>query len=276
MKTSDRFTLRETLQRFRTQPIRTTLMRTALVVLLGMSVNAWAIPIVIVNPDFETDAAADPDGLNGAVTGWGPGGLGVRLAATFDPAVAGGAIFAGENNYFALQAQSNPMGALGGVSFASGSQNVTTILANTRYTLSVNVAHDARFAFSSNVPTDDTYPANFNNGNPIVLARLVDATTSAGFGQTAGVTLVSDNAAFVASGSVATWTLVYDTGAAPADLGGTLAIQLFVQSNTAGGQQTVLFDNVMLDVSPVPEPGTVALLGIGGLFLAGRFVRGKR
>lgn len=240
---------------------------TVMALTCGFTATTWALPIAIVNSGFETDAAADSDGINGAVTGWDPTGFGVRLAATFDPSAAGGAIFTGENNYFALQASSNPGGPLGGVSFATGSQTVpTTILANMRYTLSVEVAHDLRFPFPSNVPSNDTYGANFNDGNPIVLSRLI-ATNGLGFAQIAGVTLASNTAATVPGGESSLWTLVYETGDTPDNLGSALAIQLFVQSNTAGGQQTALFDNVSLDVTAVPEPSTLALLGVGGAAL---------
>src|SRR4051812_18269695 len=107
---------------------RTTLKGVAVAVLLGINATAWAAPIVIVNPDFETDAAADPDTLNPAKTGWGAAfdGFGVRSSGSLDPGVLGGAVFAGENNYLQAQVSPNPGGALGGTSFVGGSQAVPT------------------------------------------------------------------------------------------------------------------------------------------------------
>ncbi|MEO7299248.1 MAG: PEP-CTERM sorting domain-containing protein [Verrucomicrobiota bacterium] len=227
-----------------------------------------AAPIVLTNPGFETDAAADGGGFNAAVTGWGPFGTGgspaTSFKGTFDPGAANGAIYTGENNYFLLQATPN-----GGVAFSGGGQNVSApIQANMRYTLTVDVAsYSAGFPFPSVAPFDDTYVGT----GQLIFARLVNVTGgSIGFAQTAGVTLVSNDAAPIGTVStMATWTRVYETGAAPADLGGTLAIQLFLQSDAAGGQRTALFDNVALDVSPIPEPSSFALMGVGCLVLAG-------
>lgn len=74
---------------------------------------------------------------------------------------------------------------------------------------------------------------------------------------------------------MATWTLVYETDANPANLNAGLYIQLFVQSDAAGGQRTALFDNVSLDVSPVPEPGSLVLLGLGCLTMGRRRRRAR-
>jgi hypothetical protein len=259
--------------------LRITSMVTAVAILAGWSASARAAAVAIVNPDFETDAAADPGGpgpggANALVTGWGiPGGsFGQVTHGTLDPGIDEGALFAGENNYYRAQVRGNGAGALGGTSFASGGQTVpTTIMANSRYTLTVDITRQSSVAFASNVPATDTYPnsATFNNGLPILLIRLVNvAGASIGFGETSGVSLVS-NSPIPAASSMTTWTREYTTNAAPANLGGALFLQLFLQTNTASGTQEVLYDNVRLDVVPtvVPEPTSTALFGLAGAAL---------
>jgi len=242
----------------------------AVAALLGINATAWAAPIVIVNPDFETDLAADGTS-NTSKTGWGTptDGFGTYTQGTIDPGVAGGAIFAGENNFLQAQSRSNAGGPLGGVSFSGGAQTVpATILPLTRYTLTMDIGSQSPNTFPTNVPANDVYPAGFNGGNPIMLVRLLNvAGGSIGLGETAGVTLVSSSP-IPANGQVKSWSRVYETNAAPANSGGALAIQLFVQSNTAGGLQEALFDNVSLDVTSIPEPASVVLLGLGGIAMA--------
>ena len=249
-------------------PLRIAFLGAAFAVLAGLNLSATAAPIPLVNPDFEVDLAADPDGFNPAKTGWGLpfDGFGVRASGSTDPGPAAGAAFSGENNYLQLQASDNVGGPLAGVSFVGGSQTVaTTVMANTRYTLSIDVARDQRVTFPSIIPSNDVY-LGFAGG-PTTLVRLFRTATGTGLGEAAGVTLVSTSPV-PAAGGITTWTRVYETNGSPDGLGGALTLQLFVQSNTAGGTVEALFDNVALDVSAIPEPGSIALLGLGGLGLA--------
>ncbi len=225
----------------------------ALVALATSVSNAWATPVTLTNPGFEDDAATDPDGFNEFKTGWGTpfSGFGERLSGSLDyGGDNAGPVFAGEDNYLLLRVAGTNGGAAGGVSIVDGSQAVpTTIMANMRYTLSVDVAHAIGAAFPT-PPVDDTFN-NFTAAQ--VLVRVFNiAGGNIGLGQTAGVTMVID-APLVAEGTKERWTITYDTDAAPANLGGGLAIQLFLQTNDAGGPLEALFDDVELDVSPIVD-----------------------
>lgn len=68
---------------------------------LAASANrATAVNIPLSNSDFESVVVADPDGINTTVTGWTGGVTANGFRATFDPGAVGGAVFAGENNYW--------------------------------------------------------------------------------------------------------------------------------------------------------------------------------
>ena len=69
------------------------------------------------------------------------------------------------------------------------------------------------------------------------------------------------------SGDDAIWTLVYEVGAGDAAIGDVLALSL-----TGGGAagDNVGVDHVTIDFVPIPEPGSLALFGLGGLLLARR------
>jgi hypothetical protein len=244
----------------------------AIVVLTVLSASARAAPVPLVNAGFETDLAADPDGYNPDKTGWGLAfdGFGIRQSGSLDPGVGSGSVFDGENNYLQLQASGNGAGgALGGTSFVGGSQTASaTIMPNTRYTLTLNVARQASVPFPAVIPTDDTYgPAFFNDGNPTMLVRLFRQSDGMGLGQTSDVTF-NFSSPVPAEGTQEVWTRVYETGDNPGNLGDPLFIQLFLQTNEATGEQEALFDNISVDVTRIPEPGSLALLGLAAMVIA--------
>ena len=120
-----------------------------------------------------------------------------------------------------------------------------TLTANTTYTLTVDVG-------------DRT---DLDPGGPVL--RLGTGTTY-GANLLAG-TVVSDTTPVNGAGASdgwETWITTFTTGATPTGLGDALRVELRNDATTQA-----LFDNVRLDASPVPEPSTTALLGLGGLAL---------
>ena len=96
---------------------------------------------------------------------------------------------------------------------------------------------------------DDTYNAN---DAEVALARLCVSTIgNPGFAQSTAANLVTFTSPTpTLANPIQTWTRVYRTDASPQNLGDLLNIQFLVQSTAAGGQRTLLVDNVTLDVSP--------------------------
>ncbi len=78
-----------------------------------------------------------------------------------------------------------------------------------------------------------------------------------------GITLASDSSLRPSPGAFLTDVIQYSSGADPSQLGQNLEILL---SSPAGGQAS--FDDIRLDASAVPEPGSTGLMISGGLGLA--------
>lgn len=230
-------------------------MSAALVVLTGMNPLARAAAVPLINPDFETDLAADGS-HNSSVTGWV--GVGNGVHDTFDPGATHGVGFGlvgeGENNYLFISANGSQKK---GVSQTA----VTTIQANSTYTLKFDVGNLLFFSFPSWDP-DDAY----SSGSTLFLARL-RTSGGLGFAQSLNATLVSSSSSIPPDGSTTTWTRVYQTGAAPADLGGALDIEFYLENAPFELTNAVLIDNVSLErtTPTIPEPGSLTLLALGGL-----------
>jgi hypothetical protein len=224
---------------------------------LAIGGGAQAATVALENADFnagwsQADGDFRPGHAGGNPTGWGAsGGSGT---GHWNPTVAD---FAGE-------------AAHGGVGWAHGNgisnntnpsmlaQKVAghTILANTRYTLTMDVGHRA----------GGTGPFGFEigllggllNGTGEIFAQLTDAAS--------GVQ--------IAPGTFGTVSLVFETGANDTFLGKELYILI------GGTGMGAAFDNAMLDASPlsvsaVPEPATWAMMIIG-FGAAGSMVRSAR
>jgi hypothetical protein len=126
---------------------------------------------------------------------------------------------------------------------------VTTVLADTTYTLDVDVA---------------LAPGSATDGS--VQLSLVD-TTGAAF---ADLTIADTHLSSVFTNE----ELQFTSSLSPADLGEGLNIQL-VETNGDFDGIPVIFDNVRLTESVVPEPSTWALMGLGVIVMGWRLRRGQ-
>ena len=215
-----------------------------LVLALMLTIAVPARAVIVANGNFEADSVTDiPEGASATATSWtiGPGGP-FASAALYDPT---GSIrfpadpaYAGENNAAVVYTNGGFFRQLLGITLAS----------NTRYRLTVDVGNDA---------IGGGFPTVINGVSGDARARLlVNGATSPMPG------LVSSTAATPPVGNFNTWTLVWETGWNEPLLGSDLTFDL---SRGATGGNT-WFDNVTLTAELIPEPSTVLLLGLGGLF----------
>jgi hypothetical protein len=127
-----------------------------------------------------------------------------------------------------------------------------TISANTQYVLSVDVARNAG--------ANKTLPATVD-------IRLLDSTDtelpiSSFLNPTPGLTVGT---------SFAQWVKTYNTGAIVN--AGALKVVLFTSQSVVAGDRFAAFDNVTLNITPVPEPMSVTLAAMA---LAGVAVMRRR
>ncbi|MBX2851560.1 MAG: PEP-CTERM sorting domain-containing protein [Phycisphaeraceae bacterium] len=144
-------------------------------------------------------------------------------------------------------------------------QTISTdqLQAFTRYTLQVEIINiDSGTAISN----EDFNLAGFPGYRVALMAGGVEID-------------VDDNslAGSIIEGGHATSTIIFETGATHAQLGQDLGIRLVnlnvvdtTDATTTAADLEVDFDNVRLSTEVVPEPGTLALLGLGGLLIARR------
>ena len=197
-----------------------------------MAGTSSAETITILNHSFESQVTTD---FGGTVDDWsiGDDGSGGNLAVrTF---LQSGATFS--SRIAALPDGSNQgIYSRGGDPYQVLSTNVA---ANTTYTLTVDVGDR----------TDTGFPG---------------AELRLGVGNTFGANLLTATVvsnATPANGGWSTWVSTFTTGASPT--AGALRVEIV---NTGADQPA--FDNVRL--TAVPEPSSLALLGLGGLLIARR------
>ncbi len=197
--------------------------------------SASAAPITVLNHSFEAPGLSD-GGVGAAATSWTTGG---GVVGQFNPTAA---------EYTGATGSGTPSGGSGSqVVFASGggfhSQTLTDTLQVGTYTLTVAVGNRSNFAMGNWV---------FDlraNGISTVLA------TSTG------------NSELLTSGAFTDKVLIFNVLAGNPNLGTALGIVL--SSDASGAAE---YDNVRLDFAPVaiPEPASMALLGLGSVLLLAR------
>lgn len=209
-----------------------------LLVALAIASTATASPITVLNAGFESEVLPGPGQYSLGVLLWDTTGV----VGTFRPSA--GSFPGGAPEGLNVAAAGN--GAASGIL----SQTLAaTLQANTTYTLRVDVGARLDFPMAG-------YTIALIAGNVIL-----DVSSS----------LVPTPGTFL------TDTIVYHSGANPAQLGQSLTIQLSGTGGPSSVGQTD-FDNVRLDATAtvVPEPSSLLLLGPGlaGLaLLRGRYRR---
>lgn len=227
--------------------------------LVGMGSLAHAAPVDVSNSGFEDPAVAEGDFNSGPTPGWGHGASSASHSSGIaDPGADQGAGYVGENNYAQFTLNSAGPAEPGG--YAIYFQNLdATIQPSTFYTLNLTVGNRQDMAFPT-VGNGDTTGALFTHFGVQGGANKLNETA----------TLVQSNAATVAPGQTATWTLKWETGENPTMQGSPLYIRLFALAE-GDAVTSVLFDDVSVDISPVPEPaGAALLIGVGAALMGGR------
>lgn len=210
---------------------------------------ALAAAIPVANYNFSS-GSGKPVGYNPAqypgsdsfVTDWGVSkGVQANGSATYSPiGLAGNDSVYSESGYY------NPI-----------YQDVGALLPNTTYTLSVDVSNASYGAGGTAVISLYNTSPDSNTLTQVASGTLLAATTISNIGL----------------GSNAVYTAVYNS---PAVVSGDLTIELVLSAinpSNLPSNTEVIFSNVGLTGSPVPEPATLGLLALGG---AGLLLLGRR
>lgn len=217
-----------------------TLLTTAVLALSASSISA--APITVPNYSFEAQVLGSGAVAPGSPTDWllsGGGGVYYPNGGNF---ISSGPLAAPAdgNQYAYLEtATANP----GTVTLTSAA-SLATVVAGTTYTLTAAIGHRNFDAAGGRRP-DDYKIELLVDGTPVATNTLSDAHTNIPSG-----TWVDLSTDFTAISS-----------------GGALTIRLTHSSDDATFRQGA-FDNIRLDA--VPEPTSLALLGLGGLIVARR------
>lgn len=240
--------------------------------LTGSVLGGGAQALTIINPGFEATSIGPGLFAVGVPQGWTAYDPGLRLDMNLD---ALGLIrpLPGQD-YFPAGAPEGQQAALVYLSRQmpgeAGLQQTLadTLQANTRYRLSVAVG---------NIASGTSLPGGPDGGNVFYnLAGFPGYRIELRAGDTL---LAQDNnslGALIPEGQFMDSTVVFDSGTNPAQLGQALSLRLInlaVIGPLAAPGIEVDFDDVRLSASPVPEPGSLALLLSGVALIAGRLRR---
>lgn len=209
-----------------------------LTVVAALAVPSQAAPIAIVNADFE-DGGPVGGGFP-QVSGWGGEARNTSHASFRNES----ALFGGGDN-FVFNTGDDP---------ASEQTLVATYIADTVYTLAANINYGGTDVF-----VDALLELGYDNGGGFV--SLGSTTIDMG-------AMNTTNGGNAADGTG--WALGTADGVEV--LAGNAAIgeQIIIRIAAVAAIQGLWFDTVTLDGSPVPEPGSLALLCLGGLLIARR------
>lgn len=219
-----------------------TLLTAAVLALSATSISA--APIAVPNFSFEAQVLGSGGANAGSPTDWVlSGGGGVYHPNGSNFTAVGPLAAPGDGNQYAYleTATGNP----GTVTLTSAA-SLATVVAGTTYTLTAAIGHRNFDAAGGRRP-DDYKIELLVDGAPVATNTLSDAHTN------------------IPSG---TWVDL-STGFTAGASGGSLTIRLSHSSDDATFRQGA-YDNIRLDGTVVPEPGSLALIGLGGLLIARR------
>ena len=202
---------------------------------------AQAASIAIVNHDFETEVLADTDLNIGAVSGWVASGGGIT--GSFNPGTA----FFTNGNIVDTAGTNGVIGTMDGDSALFIFESTGVTLTNTT---TEAVADGTMYTLTVGVGGRDAGLSVFGG----YLIELLDGDS---------VLASATSSTIPAAGTFADVTVNYTGQASDA---GNLAIRLSSLDTTTVNRY-VDFDNVRLEATVVPEPSSIALLGLGGLAL---------
>ncbi len=198
-----------------------------------LSSMAQAEMVTITNAGFEDpDLSASPY-YTPTIPGW-----------TTESGLAGGVLASGmfsQGGYGGSNVAYSTIGATSGASLIS--QVIGTVTENTRYTMTVMVG-------------DRDLPGSYDGNLPSTIYTQLD-----------GLVPVSSTTPTPSNGGLATWTMVYDVLPGNASVGNDLKVLLGSDGAASSPVTQVLFDDVTLEATTIPEPTTAAMLAIGLLGL---------